>query len=418
MELPEGDEIRRRLEDRRRTGDADLLWPDLPGEPRRIAMGQIRKVVEAVVGGSAEPGRLVAADAHEARVLGVAAFTAGVGPLLGGWVEDGRVEASPHARHILALHLQHSRQRSTRLRDQTSRIARAMHGAGIRPVLLKGMHTAGEFFPDPATRPSADIDLLVAASDHAGAEAVLADLGFTETLRVGYVPRSDWSLPNTSTVVSLELDHVDNPWHVDLHSGLERYYFRGLRADLGSGALGTLRSTQVGSERVRVLDEPYLAAFLAMHAGSDLATVRLIRLIELVWVIRAELASRRLDWAELASLLERTGTGRFVYPALALTEDLAPGTVALDLLRRLERGASRRMHRVLNAVRGAGLGPLRERTLDVKLAWAAGGRELALGVWDLLFPAGFSSTRAGLLQRMSVARWRIMRRLMRRLPPG
>jgi hypothetical protein len=388
----------------------DLLWPDLPQEERRAAMGEIRKVVENMVAGGARPARLSAADAHEARVLGVAAFTAGMGPLMGWWFEEGRIEASSHARDVLMLHLRHGRLRSARLRDQTCRIARAMHHAGIHPILLKGMHTAGEFFPDPATRPTADIDLLVATPEHALAEGVLADLGFTETNRPTHVPRSDWSLPNTSEVASIELDHAENAWNVDLHASLDRWYFRGLHADLGPGLLDTSRRTQVDGEHVRVLDQPYLLAFLALHAGYDLSAIRLVRLVELVWVIRAELESRRLDWAEFGALLERTGTSRFVYPALALAEELAPDTVGAGLLRRLERSATPRMHRVLDAVRHAELGPLHERSLDVKLAWAIGGREALLALSEVLLPTGFSIAHA-LETRMSLARWRITRRI-------
>lgn len=377
-------------------------------------MGQMRRVVEAILRGTSQPARLVAADAHDARVLGVAAFTAGMGPLLGWWIEEGRVEASRPARDVLALHLRHGRRRSAQLRQQASRITRSMHAAGLRPILLKGMHTGGEFFPHPSTRPAADVDLLVPTPDHANARRVLTNLGFTETARLAVAPRSNWSPPDASTRIhSIELDHADDPWDVDLHEALERWYFRGTRRELGAGAFETSRFTAVNGERVRVLDQPYLTAFLALHTGWDLATVRLIRLVELVWVIRADLASRRLDWCDLATLLERTDTGRFAYPALALTEELAPGTVDADLLRRIARGTTPRMHRVLEAVRHAELGPLRERSVDVKLAWARGGREILASLSELVLPSfdmaiGLAET---LRRRTALVRWRLARRL-------
>jgi len=406
-------ELRRRLADLRRTGDLDLLWPDLPGVDRRRAMAGIKAVVHSMLGGESRLPVLAAADAHEARVLGVAAFTSGMGSLLGWWIEEGRVEASPPARELLGVHLRHGRRRSALLREQASRIARGMHASGLRPILLKGLHTGGEFFPHPSTRPAADIDILVSPTDRARGGAVLADLGFTEVLRSVFGKRSEWSPSGSSPKMhSLELDHADNPWGVDLHETLGRWYFRGIRRELGWEPFDTMRFTDVCGESVRVLDQPYLTAFLALHAGYDLARVLLVRLFELVLVIRDDTERGRLDWGDLASLIERAALGRFVYPALVLAEELAPGTVEAGLLRRIARDVSPRMHRVLDAVRRAEMGPLNEVSLDVKLAWAVGGKELLMNLSDILVPSddGAGSLMEYYARRLSMARWRISRR--------
>jgi len=405
-------ELRRRLAERRRTGEANALWPGLSVAEREGAMGEIKTVVEGVLRGTSPPP-LVAEDDHAARALGIAAFTAGMGPLLGWWIQEGRVEASRPARELLGLHLDHGRRRITRLREHAARVVRAMHAEGLGPILLKGMHTGREFFPDPAVRPSSDIDVLVMPAEREAAEGVLGGLGYSLTKSV-VADRSDWSLPGAATLRSVELDHAENPWTVDLHTALHRFYFRGTSVDLGPGVFATRRFVDLEGTPVRVLDQPFLSAFLALHAGCDLASVRLVRLLEIVLVIRADLEAGRLDWRELETLLTSTGTGRFVYPALALADELAPGTVEPRLLAHLARGATPRTLRVLDAVRRAGTGPLDERSFDTRLAWATGPRELARALSEVFFPSFGDSLGDTLRQRLSVARWRISRRLGRR----
>ena len=408
MSADEG-ELRRRVALHQSTGDLDVLWPHAPRAARRVAMVEIRRIVEGMLRDDGRMLVLSAANDQEARVLGVAAFTAGMGPLLGWWIEEGRVDCSPAVRERLAEHLAHGRRRSEALRGHASRIARAMHAVGLRPILLKGIHTGGEFFPHPSTRPSADIDVLVTPTERSQAESALAQLGFVQTKAV-VADRADWS-PRGARMEprSVDLDHAENPWNVDLHQALRRFYFRGTGAELGQGAFATRRFIDVAGESVRVLDQPYLTAFLALHAGCDLAAVRLVRLYELVVMIRADAAHGLLDWKSIGSLLEDTKTGRFVYPALALAEELAPGTIDPSLLARLALGASPRMQRALAAVLRAGTGPLDERSFDVKLAWAAGPVELLMAVSELGLPSLRVSLAATLAQRWSVARWRIGR---------
>jgi hypothetical protein len=136
-----------------------------------------------------------------------------------------------------------------------------------------------------------------------------------------------------------------------------------------------------------VLDEPYLTAFLALHTSSHLRSMQPVRLVELVWVVRADTRLGRLDMDALARLLRDTSTGRFVYPALALAEELAPGTLDAGLIRELGRGVSPRLRRVLDEIRAAEMGPLGERSLDVALAWADGPAELVRNALDLVWPS-------------------------------
>jgi hypothetical protein len=389
MSIPTADQparVAERLRVWSRSGNFDDLWPGLSARHRLAALANIRAVAAAVLRDDQVPA-IEAADEAAARGVGVAAFTAGMGPLLGWWVEEGRVEASPPVRHLLAAHLENGARRIAMLRRQTVALIRAMRDAGVDPILLKGMHTGTEFFPHPATRPASDIDLLVRPSEMARAAAVLMGNGFTVTSRSSLGRRLTWTHQSVSRDVhSVELDMLDNPWAVDLHEALERWYFRGTRRDLGSEVFETERCIEIESESVRVLDEPYLAAFLALHASCDLKSMQLVRLLELVWVIRSHGRCGRLSFGELDSLLQRTATGRFVYPALALVEELAPGSVDARLLRGLAEEVSPRMHRVLDEIRQAEMGLLSEHSLDFLFAWAVGPKELALNALEIVLP--------------------------------
>jgi hypothetical protein len=213
-------------------------------------------------------------------------------------------------------------------------------------------------------------------------------------------------------VHSLELDHADDPFSIDLHTRLERWYFRGLRRDLGDQLFERtspvrLANAGAGHPPLRGLAQPYLAAFLALHAGYVPGRLRLVALVELVLVLRGDVNAGALMWDELADLFRRTGTGRFVHPALALVEDLAPGTVEPGLLLDLERRATVRTQRVLDALRAGDFAPLTRPSLDAKLMWARGPRELLLNVSELVFPSD-----DGLSMGIARLQWRRLRALV------
>src|SRR3569833_2645888 len=93
-----------------------------------------------------------------------------MGPLLGWWHAKGHLEASDEISPMLALHLEHNRCRSRKMRDAASSLTEALDGRGIGVVVLKGADTASRYFPEPETRPASDIDLLVEANNAAEAE--------------------------------------------------------------------------------------------------------------------------------------------------------------------------------------------------------------------------------------------------------
>jgi hypothetical protein len=398
------EDVRVRLDAWRRSGNSDDLWPDSTARERLAALGRIRTVVAAVLARGERP-RLTAADATEAGCLGVAAFTAGLGPLLGWWIEHGDIDAAPDVTELLGTHLRHGERRIALLRGHVAAVVRAMRDVGVDPILLKGMHTGAEFFPHPSTRPAADVDFLVRPTEMERAAGVLSSAGFTEIERTSFANRSTWAHSTACRVVhSLEMDVIENPWTIDLHRTLERWYFRGTRRDVGAAAFDTTRRVEIDGESIRVLDQPHLTAFLALHASSHLRTMQMVRLLELVWVVRTDRRTGRLDLRALGDLLRRTDTGRFAYPALALAEDLAPGTFDPSLLDDAGRNVSARLRRVIDKIRRAELGALNERSLDALLAWATGPREVVLNALDLLLPSddGLGTLPAAVKRRVRI----------------
>ena len=378
--MPDPADIQARVAAWQRTGDLDSLWPDVTGAELRAAHAGIRSVAEAMLRSPERRATLAGADHGAPRALGVAAFMGGVGPLLGWWIEQGRVDAPAAVRDLFALHLEHGRRRAARLQLQLGGIVRALRAAEVEPVILKGLHTGAVYFP-AGTRPCADIDLLVEPGERDRAAGALVRAGLVERRRTRWANRSEWTPAGPAQEIhSLELDHADDPWSVDLHVALERWYARGLRRDLGEP-----RTTTFGGDALRGLAQPHLTAFLALHASHDLVKVRIVRLVELALVTSADGASGRLDWGELERLLRETRTERFVWPALTLAHDLAPASVPADLLARLGRGSSARTRRVMDAVRAADFAPLRHRSLDARLMWADGPVELLLGASELIW---------------------------------
>jgi len=97
--------------------------------------------------------------------------------------------------------------RRLRVDAWTAKVVSAMHGAGIRPVLLKGPAVARWLYPDDLlARSYTDIDLLVAPGQRPAAHQVLRDLGFGErSVILDWEPAHAqvWALSDLRAVVDL-----------------------------------------------------------------------------------------------------------------------------------------------------------------------------------------------------------------------
>ena len=358
------------------TRDARDLWPDVSASAFGAAQREMVRVTAAVLADASSPVRLELSPETDTRALGVAASAAGMGPLLGFWCATGRIDAPQSVVDLLATHLDHGRRRAARLRHELERILVPFAERGIEVLVLKGTDTAYRFFPEPGTRPSSDLDLLVAPHDVAAARSVLVNLGFAEEAGHGDRYRSTWSLPSVDGVRSLELAHADNPWSVDLHVSLDREMFPDRPMTFGTPTPEP-RDGEVWHEfsrPVRVLREPLLLAYLAAHTSSHFYAITLVRLVELVLVARCDF--RKDNWPAFEDLVRRTGTGRFVFPALYFAERLAPGTMDVRVLEEVAAAAPRWLRRKVRATTPASAQRLYPYPFGERFLWATSLKEV------------------------------------------
>jgi hypothetical protein len=326
-----------------RTGDPSTLWPGLTETARVAALHDIGRVTRAVLAGAVGV-QVDPHDMHATYALLIAGHTSGIGTLLGKWIADGIAVARDDVARGFSIQLAHARRRADRIAREVGPALDALDACGVKPVAMRGFHTSRVYFEEPGLRRMADVDLLVLPRQIRQAEAALREIGFRPTTPVLHPYRRDWIGPEVSSeIFSVEVEDERNRWNLDLHASLDRQFHPGAVARLDS-ELDEVEAIDILDRSVLALRAPLLLLSLACHCSQELHANRLLRLVEIVRVIRAGRASGRLNWDEFLSMTIRTGTARFTYPAFALVEDLAPGTVdarVLALGRRASTWAAR-----------------------------------------------------------------------------
>jgi hypothetical protein len=339
------DEMKRREREWDARNDPMALWPGLNAAALQPAADAIGRAVAEMLRG--EHASLATDGQYDLRAVGVAALISGTGPLLGYWIERGQLDAPDDVARLLGQHLAHGRQRAERIRLGMLPLLTRFVDAGLTPTALKGFHTAYEYFPDPGTRPSADVDILVPPEQIPRAVALLRESEFVSARDVAGPYKRNWAPPDDpeARIASFERWDARSRWKLELHEGLLFEHLIANKVTLDMDRDATRESTRLGLP-LRVLRQPLLTVMLAVHASGELANMRLLRLVEQTMVIRQDSAAGLLDWAEVEELLNRTRTLRFAYPAFALVERLAPGTIDGGLLARA-RGASTKRARLV-----------------------------------------------------------------------
>jgi len=213
----------------------------------------------------------------------------GLAPLLHQHLDRAGIRLPAHIRRqLLALTIRHRRRN-----EIYSRVLRevldAFSTAGIEAVVLKGAALAHVLYADPGLRPMSDIDLLVDPQLTGRAQAVLAELGFSASLRPT-VPRlvgHHHLPPATKDVEGLEVQ-------IEVH--------RDALSPDGFGSLTTrhltrLREFPLHGRPAYTLDHEDMLYHLCRHLAERSALLRLI------WIADVEgYASRfgdEIDWESL-----------------------------------------------------------------------------------------------------------------------
>ena len=392
------DELRRRERAWSSTRRASDLWPGLDAAVLQSAADVIGACVAAVLRGeraSLDASALAGDAARRARALGVAGLLTGVGPLLGAWTERGLVAADEPVARVLARHLAHGRARIARMRRGVMPLLARLEHEGLAPGVIKGFHTAHVYFPEPGARPMTDVDVVVAPGKLPRAVPILRELGFTPGERVLRGHAHEWMPPLTDRAVwSHELWHARSKWHVEPHDGLN---FAGVLANTDVPQPARLSDTlTIDGTTLRVADPAELVALLSTHGSTELYSSRLLRLVELVLVIRSARTLGTLDWSGVEEHLARRGTLRFAHPSLTLVERLVPGTVDERLLARVRDATTPRIRAVT-----AGFTPTapildQPFSLTERLLWTSGVRGTLRRLWQMVVPLEGAPTRTRL----------------------
>ncbi|HEX6631490.1 MAG TPA: nucleotidyltransferase family protein, partial [Gemmatimonadaceae bacterium] len=377
------------------TGDPGALWPELAPGTLQPAADAVGAAVAAILRG--QRATLGADDGRDAYAIGIAGLITGTGPLLGHWVERGALDASAPVAAVLARHLEQGRRRMERIAAGVAPALAALHDGGLAPAVIKGFHTAHAYFPEPAARPIGDVDVVVAPRDVAAAEALLRDAGFAPSDVIEAPYKRDWYPPDDDgRTRSYELWHARDRWKLELHDGLNFGQLARYGVRLGDAAPfdGAWR---VGGVPVRVATQPLLVCLLAAHLGTEPYASRLLRLVELTLVIRRDTECGGLDWAAVRELLERSGALRFTYPALALAQRLAPGTVDDALLARARAVSTHLTRRVVDRLTPTAPVVQDGVSLAERLMWARGPVDIARRVALMAMPVPGQTWRHSLL---------------------
>jgi hypothetical protein len=377
-------DIENRFRWAREQGHPTYLWPEVAIRDWRSGLKQIERVTAEVLSGSGMPSMKIRDPGPGA--LTVAAFTSGVGPLLGYWIESGALSAGSRVGSLMRLHLEHGRRRAARLEWELRRAVGLLAGAGVDCIVLKGAHTSRAYFPEPGTRPAADLDLAIDPKAIPAATNALREAGYRGMLEQRRPYKADWRPPDApQSIRSLYFNHPQNPFAIELHGSMDRDFCGVRSVKLVDGVEGTEPWPELHSG-TRVLAQPQLTAYLAAHASEGLQNLTLVRLVELVFVVRRD-AGRTLDWKDFLELLSAKAATGYVYPALALVEQLAPGTIDETVLRSVAAAAPRRVRALIERVTPATAYRPERISLEERFMWAVGpldyARRAARTVWPI-----------------------------------
>lgn len=335
-------EFTRRRRHAQRLGTPAWLWPEVSPAAWKRAVGDIRQAIASILRG--EHARLASSDS---LAISLACYTAGVGPLLGYWCEARKLSAPTDIAKILNAHLEHARARERRVHKRSRQVVAALTERRIPVIVLKGSDTACRYFEVAEVRPASDLDLLIRFDWIQAVEAVLAHHGLIPVERS--TRGTTWANPGDRCEPrSLWLIHADDPWSVDLHSSLD------FAASPGAATVKLDRTDPfAGAEpwaiepQAKVLRQPLLLLHLAAHASGALHNLTLLRMVEIVLVIRKDLAAKRLSWNEFVTVGTQVGGLGAAYPALSMAEMLAPGTVPDSVLGQCLKAMPARARRVV-----------------------------------------------------------------------
>ncbi|HEX4158544.1 MAG TPA: nucleotidyltransferase family protein [Rhizomicrobium sp.] len=401
------EQVEQRRANARRNGYATWLWPEVDVAHWRTALEEIVSVTRRVLAGESVPELVV----DDACAMGIAAYSSGMGPLLGFWVENGTVRAPRETGDLLRLHLSHNRRRMTRLSFDLKDTIELLNRGNIIPVVLKGMDTSLRYFPEPGVRPMSDIDVFVPVESIPQAEQIFSRLGYRRVPRARAPYACDWVSPRVSQLPrTLTMVHEADPWSIDVLGSLDKRLPTGARIRFDALLSRTSLADWPAAGRAQVMSQPLLALYLAVHFCQTLLNATVLRALELVLVIRRDSALGTLDWNDFLRDANILGGLRFVYPALVFVERLAPGTVPASVMEAATRDASENLQNIVMNLTLATAQPLDRHSIRERFMWASNWRECVFQIASELSVDGRGTPLKAAAYSIGTKLWALRRR--------
>ncbi len=220
-----------------------------------------------------------------------------------------------------------------------------------------------------------DVDFFIPAERASRAYAVIEPAGFRPASVDVVAHKRDWiAMDVDERIHSVELSDERTKWTLETHSSLGRRFAKGSWARLDE--ITRFVPFVVDGRTLSALDPASLVISLACHCSEELESSRLLRLFEIVQVIRLERERNALDWRDVEQRLRAARAERYVYPAFALAEQLAPGTVDAAVLAMAQRASTSAARHAVGRMVPAG-GAIDDRGLLRHFMWTDGVGALA-----------------------------------------
>ena len=221
-----------------------------------------------------------------------------------------RDDAPPDVRAAIEARARAQRIRALHAVSQLTLLVRALRGAGIESVALKGPLLSTWLYGDFGMRRFADLDLLVEREQREPALRVLAAAGYAlrdgmsvATARIVYAGTGAWPLAHPAGFA------------VDLHW---RAQALGFAAPLGPrDVLHDSIATPAAGGDIRIPCATHAAALALLHAGKHLWTS-----LELVLAIAHLMRRSDVDWAGVYRLTRKAGAWKACAAGMTLASEL------------------------------------------------------------------------------------------------
>ena len=307
----------------------------------------------------------------------------GIAPLLhGAFRSSGLLERLPHRlqTYLRARH-EANADRATRLLRLRERLHETLGRRRIPWMPLKGAVLLGDYWPDPALRPTADIDILIRPRSQRALTDALTELGFQE--KQGTERHRSFAPVREPAAASPDDTRGPGRISIDVH---ERVAFRTL--SVTTDITNVLWKEDATGEDVQpraLLPAPLLFHVLC-HLGQHLfdKAARMIQLCDIAHVVER---LQGVEWDRNIEWARSFGVERMLYAALAVSRSSVDLPVPQHVLDSLSEGTPPSLCALLDST---SLADHSFETVDVpfraQMLWLHPGTERRRAVRRLLFP--------------------------------